>query len=48
MFGLDGEHGMKAELHPLYALATRRDAFENDPKDDVWLMFIRNQGDEGY
>ena len=48
MFGLDGEHGMKAELHPLYALATRRDAFENDPKDDVWLMFVRNQGDEGY
>jgi hypothetical protein len=48
MYGLDGEHGMKAELHPLYALATRRDDFENDPKDDVWLMFVRNQGDEGY
>ncbi|PYX29658.1 MAG: hypothetical protein DMG80_14170 [Acidobacteria bacterium] len=48
MFGLDGEHGMKAELHPLYALATLRDNFENDPKDEVWLMFVRNQGDEGY
>jgi hypothetical protein len=48
MFGLDGEHGMKAELHPLYALATRRDGFENDPTDEVWLMFVRNQGDEGY
>jgi hypothetical protein len=49
MFGLDGEHGgMKAELHPLYAMATRRDNFENNPSDEVWLMFVRNQGDEGY
>src|SRR5206468_11055740 len=22
--------------------------FETDPKDEVWLMFVRNQGDEGY
>ncbi|HTC96072.1 MAG TPA: hypothetical protein VK699_21700, partial [Terriglobales bacterium] len=48
MFGLDGEHNLKAELHPLYALATRRDNFENDPSDEVWLMFARNYGDEGY
>jgi hypothetical protein len=48
MFGLDGEHGMKAELHPLFALSTRRTNYENDPTDDVWLMFVRNQGDEGY
>jgi hypothetical protein len=48
MFGLDGEHGLKAELHPLYAMATRRDNFENDPSDEVWLMFVRNHGDEGF
>ncbi len=48
MFSVDGEHDMKAELHPLFALATRRDNFENDPKDDVWLMFVRNRGDEGF
>jgi hypothetical protein len=47
MFGLDGEHDLKAELHPLYAMATRRD-FGFDPKDDVWLMFVRNRGDEGF
>jgi hypothetical protein len=47
MFGLDGEHNMKAELHPLYAMATRRDKVQNDPSDEVWLMFVRNQGDEG-
>ena len=39
---------MKAELHPLYAMATRRDNFENGPNDEAWLMFVRNQGDEGY
>ena len=48
MFGMDGEHDLKAELHPLFALATRRDNFENDPRDDVWLMFVRNRGDEGF
>jgi hypothetical protein len=48
MFGLDGEHSLKSELHPLYAIATRRDNYENDPRDDVWLIFVRNRGDEGY
>lgn len=48
LFGMDGEHGLKAELHPLFALATRRDSFENDPRDDVWLMFARNRGNEGF
>jgi hypothetical protein len=38
---------MKAELHPLYAIAIRRD-FGFDPKDDVWLIFARNRGDEGF
>jgi hypothetical protein len=48
MFGVDTEHDLKAELHPLYALATRRDNFENGANDEAWLMFVRNQGDEGY
>lgn len=48
MFGLDCEHDCKGELHPLYAMATERTNFENDPSDDVWLMFVRNVGDEGY
>jgi hypothetical protein len=48
MFGMDGEHGLKAELHPVFAIATRRDEFENDPRDDVWLMFVRNRGNEGF
>ena len=48
MFGLDGEHDLKSELHPLYAMATLRDDYENRPDDQVWLIFVRNQGDEGY
>ena len=48
MFGLDGEHNLKSELHPLFALATRRDNYENDPRGDTWLMFVRNRGDEGF
>jgi len=46
LFGLDGEHELKSELHPLYAMATRLDNF--DPADEVWLMFVRNRGDEGF
>jgi len=48
MFGLDGEHNLKSELHPLYALAIRRNQIENDPGDEGWLMFVRNRGDEGF
>jgi hypothetical protein len=48
MFGLDAEHKMKSELHPLYAMAVRRDNFENGADDEAWLMFARNMGDEGF
>ncbi len=48
MFGLDGEHELKSEVHPVYAMATRRDNMENTPSDEVWLMFVRNLGDEGF
>jgi hypothetical protein len=46
LFGLDGEHKLKTEMHPLYAMALRRD-MESSPSDEVWLMFLRNRGDEG-
>jgi hypothetical protein len=46
LFGLDGEHQLKTEMHPLYAMALRRD-MESSPSDEVWLIFLRNRGDEG-
>jgi hypothetical protein len=48
MFGLDSDHNLKPELHPLFAMATRRDNFENSQDDEAWLIFVRTQGDEGY
>ena len=48
MFGLDGEHDLKSELHPLFAIATKPDWESGDPSDERWLIFVRNQGDEGY
>jgi hypothetical protein len=47
MFGLDAEHNLKAELHPLYAIATRIEHGDK-PEDEVWLIFVRNRGDEGF
>jgi hypothetical protein len=47
LFGLDGEHRLKSELHPVYAMATRLDENAGDLDDEVWLMFVRNRGDEG-
>jgi hypothetical protein len=49
LFGLDSEHGLKSELHPVFAIATKRDDPRlNSPNDEAWLMFVRNQGNEGY
>lgn len=48
MFGLDGEHSLKAELHPLFAMAVHRADLDAGPADEGWMMFVRNQGDEGY
>ncbi|HVS82415.1 MAG TPA: hypothetical protein VHE60_11850 [Pyrinomonadaceae bacterium] len=45
LFGLDCEHNCKSELHPVYAMATN---IIDDPADDLWGMFVRNAGDEGY
>ena len=47
MYGLDGEHDLKAELHPLFAFASQLNS-HSDPLDEVWLMFARNRGDEGF
>jgi hypothetical protein len=60
LFGIDGEHGEKSELHPVYAFASnpcvnsqvdhtsRQCVSPNPATDDVWLMFVRNRGDEGF
>ena len=47
LYGLDCEHDCKGELHPLYAMATRLDNFSNST-NELWLMFVRNVGDEGF
>jgi hypothetical protein len=45
LIGLDCEHGCGEEIHPVYSLA-----LEADPNllNNVWAMFVRNWGDEGY
>ena len=57
LFGIDGEHGEKSEIHPVDAFASNpcvNAEFDhgcvtpNPPDDDVWLMFVRNRGDEGF
>jgi hypothetical protein len=42
--GIDNQHGAKAELHPIFALAVH---IKNDPCDDTWAVFARNWGNEG-
>ncbi|HEX2686341.1 MAG TPA: hypothetical protein VHN14_06975 [Kofleriaceae bacterium] len=44
--GLDCEHSCGAELHPVYAMAIHANA--KSPDDDVWAIWARNWGDEGY
>jgi hypothetical protein len=46
LFGVDFEHeGGKSELHPVYAMAVN---VSDEPGDNVWAIFVRNTGDEGY
>lgn len=45
LVGLDSEHGGYSELHPVYIMAVEVKA---DPNDDVWMMFFRTWGDEGW
>jgi hypothetical protein len=45
LVGFDTEHGGKAEVHPVWAMAIR---VKDDPSDEVWAIFVRNWGNEGY
>ncbi len=46
LFGVDLEHdGGKSELHPVFAMAAH---VQDNPNDDLWAIFVRNTGDEGY
>jgi hypothetical protein len=55
LFGLDAAHTADqscngdcgAELHPVYALALHLNEQPN-LNDDIWAIFVRNWGDEGY
>src|SRR6266849_9857038 len=45
LIGLDCAHSCSTESHPVYAMAIH---VEDDPADDVWAMFVRNWGNEGF
>ena len=45
LFGLDCVHSVSAESHPVYAIAILVD---DTPADQLWAIFVRNWGDEGY
>ena len=45
LVGLDCEHSCGAEVHPVHALAIR---VKEDPADEVWAIFVRNWGNEGF
>ena len=46
LIGLEMCHGGSNELHPAWAIAIR--VKDDDPNDEVWAMFIRRWGDEGF
>jgi hypothetical protein len=43
--GLDAQHSVHTELHPVYAMFVH---VQDDPSDDRWAFFVRNWGDEGF
>jgi hypothetical protein len=45
LHGLDGQHGVHTELHPVYAMFVH---VQDDAAQDKWAFFVRNWGDEGY
>src|SRR5262249_26115212 len=45
VIGLDCAHNCGSEIHPVMALAMH---VKDDPKDDQWMIFVRNAGDEGF
>jgi hypothetical protein len=44
--GLEMCHNGSNELHPAWAVAIR--VKDDDPSDEVWAMFVRRSGNEGY
>lgn len=51
LVGLDSEHNIYSELHPVFAIAIElQKGTDNDNanvKDNTWLVFARTSGDEG-
>ena len=45
LLGLDSQHGVHSELHPVYAMFVH---VQDDPTEDKWAFFVRNSGDEGF
>ena len=43
--GVDCEHGCPSEIHPVWVLAIH---VQDNPQDDVWAVFMRNWGNEGF
>jgi hypothetical protein len=46
LLGLEMVHGGSPELHPVWAIAIRVE--DSDPADEVWAIFVRRSGDEGF
>lgn len=46
LLGLEMVHGGSPELHPVWAMAIR--VKDDDPADEVWAIFIRRWGNEGF
>jgi hypothetical protein len=51
LVGLDAEHAVYSELHPVYAIAievkSEKDEQASDVEHSTWMIFARNTGDEG-
>jgi hypothetical protein len=45
LMGIDCVHGCGSELHPVWVLAIH---VRDDPQNDVWAVFMRNWGNEGF
>jgi hypothetical protein len=51
LMSLDCVHGCKVELHPVFAMAIRKQKLTQGPDgtwDDEWAIFARNYGNEGW
>lgn len=46
LIGIDNEHEAHAEVHPVYGIALQ--TADAPAGEDVWAVFVRNWGDEGF